>query len=70
MANEDGTWTYPQPKEVVELNWWNASEERVKHANKIWSGTYDKVEKAEGGGRRQGEVVRDWGRNFVSFADV
>ena len=51
MAKEDGTWTYPQPKEVVELSWWNTNEERVKHANKIWSATYDQVGKETGEGR-------------------
>ena len=31
------------PKEILDISWWNTSEERLKEAYKIWANTYDKV---------------------------
>ena len=31
------------PKEILEINWFNASEALLKEGYKIWATTYDKV---------------------------
>lgn len=40
-ANNNYASHYPQ--EILDLNWQNTSEQKVKEAYKIWADTYDKV---------------------------
>lgn len=40
-TNNNGPALYPQ--EVIDISWWNTSEEILKEGYKIWSKTYDEV---------------------------
>ena len=35
--------SFPKPKEIYDLSFWNTSDEMVKKAHDIWSATYEQV---------------------------
>ena len=35
--------SFPRPKEIYDLSFWNTSDEMVKKAHDIWSATYEQV---------------------------
>ena len=35
--------SFPRPKEIYDLSFWNTSDEMVKKAHDIWSVTYEQV---------------------------